>query len=118
MNGPGSGTRACACGCGTSLAGRDYRARYVDAAHRARHWRESNGYTRRARERGRQVRLNGLSTPSSPSGLQLSYWKAVRTLAQELEQLGVRDPETHARLVLAQALPDRQRTRLHQKEAA
>lgn len=64
------GGRVCACGCGTSLEGRDPRARYHDAACRARGWKAETGYGRQDEP---QVRANASSaarlTPPSTRNL-------------------------------------------------
>lgn len=107
--------RVCACGCGRSLEGRRPEARYATDKCRARHWKLRTGYGRADQQKG----VRTAEAPrSGPSGLQVSYRKAVKRVAELLAVNGWvqrRDAEHVATLTLRAALPDRQRERLEEQ---
>jgi len=92
--------RVCRCGCGRSLAGRRPQARYALPACRTRGWRKPSQNRHR-------------------SGLQVSYAKAVRMVAEALHgdaYMGsVEQALRWAQTVLAEALSERQRARLDER---
>lgn len=80
-------------------------ARYCSDSCRAAAWKERRGYGV-----ARPVRTE----PSRPSGLQVSYHRAVREVAKVLEGYGSSPAVAlrRAEVTLARALPERQRQRL------
>lgn len=98
----------CACGCGLPIPARS-NARYATGACRTRDWKRREGY---ADPRRRKASRNA---KSRPSGLQVSYRKAVRALARMMGD----GPECLevAERILAPALSDRQRTQLQAMRA-
>jgi hypothetical protein len=75
--------RLCACGCKRSLEGKHPSAKYASDAHRAAHWKETTGYTKPSRENGENGTQN---ETKKPSGLQVSYRKAVIAVARVISE--------------------------------
>jgi hypothetical protein len=103
--------RLCACGCKRSLEGMRSGARYASAACRTRGWKAREGITGIRYVRASQ---NG---KNRHSGLQLSYHKAVRELADAMDPGNPECLEVAGR-ILARALPARQRAQLQERKAA
>lgn len=102
--------RVCACGCGASLDGMRKDAIYASAHCRTLGWKRRVGY---ADPRRRKASPNGKTGRSKPSGLQVSYRKAVRELADVMDAGNPESLELAGR-ILARALPERQRALLEQ----
>lgn len=99
--------------CGASLDGMRASARYCSAGCRTAGWKDRKGITG---YRAVKASLNGRR---KPSGMQISYRKAVEALARRLAALGPLGPDdalTAAERVLRPALSDRQRELLEQRE--
>jgi hypothetical protein len=129
---PVTGPRLCACGCGTSLAGRRDGTLYVDHAHAQRAYRRrlraalagaglptslslrmTDGANGTPTHHG-DSRTRSCEAREARSGLQLSYPKAVRVLADAIAPTTPTDADAllRADLILRQALPARQRAKL------
>jgi hypothetical protein len=104
-SGAGSPIRTCECGCGADLTKRRPNVKYVIAAHRTRKWRA-------ARQNERKPSQN---RHSGPSGLQVSYAKAVRALIAEFRDLNLPSAEARAREMVRRMLSDRQRAMLDER---
>jgi hypothetical protein len=98
--------RHCACGCGERLEGMRADAVYASAACRTRDWKRRKGIT------GIRYTKASQNGKSGPSGLQVSFRKAVETLHLEL-----RLPRLAIQSALEPALSKRQRRQLFEKEA-
>lgn len=115
-HGPNCSERVCeGPGCTVSMAGRHPSARFHSDACRARAWKERTGYGRPGPRKGR---ANG---QPKPSGLQVSYRRAVTAVADYLaaqdghaETLPVYQPTAES--ILRPALSVRQRARLEARE--
>jgi hypothetical protein len=105
--------RICACGCKRSLEGMRRNAIYATSACRARDWKRREGY---ADPRRRKASRNGRRQRPKPSGLQVSFPKAVEQLEEYLTQHGHLTPYTTARAILKGALSERQRAKLAGRE--
>lgn len=104
--------RVCACGCKRSLNGMRRDAVWYSRACAVRWARSNPGKSlldAHSANGGRTRRRSG------PSGRQVSYRKAVATLADWLNVLPTDDSTLHAEEILRPALPARQRARLEQK---
>lgn len=109
--------RVCACGCGASLDGMRKDAIYASPQCRSLGWKRRVGY---ADPRRRKASRNGKTRRSGPSGLQVSYRKAVETAIEMLvagcDEMYI--PEEFAERFMSRALSERQRALLEQREAA
>jgi len=94
--------RVCACGCGASLDGRTERARYANAACRARAWKEATDYRHPtdSPQTARNAARNANTRKARPSDIRHSHAKVRARFGPAADEL----------------LTDAQRARL--KEAA
>lgn len=124
--------------CDHGMEGRHPAARFCSDACRAAAWKLRTGYGRHdrvvpyddrpadeARALPRRARANGRpATRRKPSGLQVSYRKAIDVLADYLRASEdalelTQDPRDEAEAILCDALSDKQRARLDaQREEA
>jgi hypothetical protein len=112
-----SDPRVCAHeGCSTVLAGARPEAVYCSAACRTAAWRARSGYRIPTLSEQRKPSQNGRA---KPSGLQVSYRKAVDQVADMLERSFIEKPCNARRLAegaVKAALSERQRAILAERE--